>query len=353
MLAATVAGAALTVLTLPGAGPAEAFQKPTLKMKPGQTMVFKAPSPTLEGKVLVRAAASNPTRCRASVTARGSGEWCDSYPVEIDASDDLIKSGNLQLNATLAWTPGTTVQNCQGIGNCGTKEMGLALWQDPALQTFPTDPNTPVDTATSIQGGLAGRPDTPMVVSHIGAGICAKRTDAATTVPKSGICRIEYILAINYLGSNPYTLTIELRDNSGAGPVDLSAEDFGVFDESASAPPPAVSSTPSAPITFPDALPTAGPTLGFTPIGTGAPRVDLPGLGSSAGFDGIGPAALPSSDLAQKIVNRGPKVLGAPGEASMLVLVLWLVLLPVGGLASFLFYVWRRRREDEVVPVTA
>jgi hypothetical protein len=309
------------------------------------------------------------------VTRAGSSEICDSYPIEINAPDALIKSGNLQLNVTLEWKPGTKIANCPQIGNCGTNEMSLAIYQDPPRQTIgepgpvgigecplidgnvPANPAkdevmsnpdlcgtpAPLNTYTVGSRGVYGTPDTPLSVAHAGAGICATRYDDTLPVPKDGICRIEYVNLGNYSGSNPYTLTLELADFSGLGPIDRSAEDFVPEDLSASP-----SFTPSGPAVDAGGLPVFGlPAFAVAPVGTGAPRVDLPGLGSSAGFDGIGPGRLGADDLAQKIVSRGPKVLAAAGPANGVLLFLWLVMLPLGGLASFLFFVWRRRREDD------
>jgi len=337
----------LGVLSAVSPQPASAVIKPGLSIKPGQKIVIKAPSPSVPGKGYFFGNLA-PSDCRTSVARLGSSEYCDGYPVTIDATPELILSRNLQLNATLEWKPGTTVQNCQQIGNCGTNEMGVAIYTDPPNQD--ASPNH-FNEASAESGEFFGSPDAPLNIAHSGAGICGKRYVDTPKLPANNVCPIEFVDVGNYTGVNPYTLTIELVDLSGSSPVDGSGDT--PFDLSGEAAPPPVASAPAAaPAPFTTFLGSgaAGPEL--APISSGAPRVDLPGLGSSAGFDGIGPAALPSSDLAQKIVNRGPKVLGAARPANALVLLLWLVLLPLGGLASFLIYVWRKRREEDSVGAT-
>jgi hypothetical protein len=366
--------------------PAGAALKPGFTLKPGQKVVINAPSPPLQGKADLFGGLS-PADCDTPVALLGSDEFCDSYPITIDASNALILSGNLQLNAVLEFAKGPAyVPNCPQIGNCGSNEMGVAIWQNPPGQHFPDrgpvglgecdplDANLPpspvrdeVMTNPDICGeptaaltnsaaestGLQGTPDSPLSIAHIGAGICAPQLepDPDNPVPADNVCKIEHVSVGNYTGDNPYKLTIELIDFSGGPPVDLSGEaDIPVQDLSGDTPP-AVTSSPtgfsgSGTITFD--VPALTP-----PASSGAPRVDLPGLGSSAGFDGIGAVDLGGGDLARRIVERGPKALGAAGPASGLLLLLWLVLLPLGGLGSFLFFVWRRRRaEDEAAPAT-
>jgi len=346
-----VAAAALlaTVVSgVPFTPAADAVVKPGLSIKPGQKIVVKAPSPVFPAGKFDFFGGIHPSDCKLPAAQLGSSEFCDMYPVTIDASDELILSKNLQLNVTLEWAPGVTIQNCAADGNCGTNEMGVAIYTDPPQQggTPPADQAT---ASSGASGNFYGSPDTPLTIAHNGAGICGKRFDTKFKLPANNVCRLEYVDVGNFSGNNPYTLTLELVDFSGSGPIDRSIEDS--FDLSGEAAPPAVASTAptsSGPSTFTTFL-GVGVGADTTPIGAGAPRVDLPGLGSSAGFDGIGPASLPSSDLAQKIVNRGPKVLGVAGPANGLALLLWLVLLPTTGITSFLFFLWRRRREDRDV----
>jgi hypothetical protein len=374
---AAVAFAATGLVAAVGAQPAGAALKPGYTLKPGQKVVIKSASPPLQGKADLFGGLS-PADCDTPMALLGSDEFCHSYPITIDATDAQIKSGNLQLNAVLEWAKGVYVPNCPQIGNCGTNEMGVAIWQNPPGQHFPnrgpvgvgecdpldaqlpagpvkdtlfTDPqfcgppDSPLTNSAAESTGFQGTPDTPLSIAHVGAGVCAEQLvpNPDLPVPKDGICRVENVSVANYLGDNPYTLTIELVDYSGAGPVDLSADTFVPEDLSNTPEVPSTPDTPAAPAA-PDSF--AVPAFS-APVGVGAPRVDLPGLGSSAGFDGIGPASLAGSDLARRIVDRGPKPLSAAGPASGALLVLWLVLLPVGGLGSFLFFLWRRRRADE------
>ena len=355
------------------------MQRPKISLKPGERLVLDAPSPQLQGKFFGPIGTST-SACKTSVTRAGSSEMCDSYPVEINASNELIKTGGLQLNITLEWAKGVYFPNCPQIGNCGSNEMSLSVYQDPPKQYYPdpgpiglgecalVDANVPanpakdeimsspdlcgtpppLNTFTVGSRGLYGTPDTPLSVAHIGAGISADRFDDALPVPKDGICRIEYVNIGNYSGSNPYKLTIELADYSGAsGLVDHSFDEYVPPDLSASAPDTPAGPAASGGFGGADSLSFGVPGFGVAPVGVGAPRVDLPGLGGSAGFDGIGPGLLDTSDLAKRIVDRGPKPLGAAAPANGLLLFLWLVLLPLGGLCSFLFFVWRRRRDDD------
>jgi hypothetical protein len=359
---------------LAGAPAATADTKPKLSIKPGQKIVIKAPSPAVPGKADLFGGLQ-PTDCDTTVADLGSSEFCDAYPVFIDASDDLILSGNLQLGVSLEWKKGTYLPNCPQIGNCGTNEMGLEIWKDPPeqavgdrgavlvgdceipegqlpegdiRQTY-TDVVCPYpdpsNKASASSTGLQGTPDTPIALGLPGVGICGKRMDDKVKLPANNVCHLLYVDVGNYNGSNPYTLTIELLDFSGLGPVDLSAEgDVPFQDLSGDTPPPPEPFSGGASGSFSAIV---LPAFDLPATGTGAPRVDLPGLGSSAGFDGIGLGALPDSDLARRIVERGPKALGAAGPASGLLLFLWLVALPLGGIGSFLFFVWRRRREED------
>ena len=361
-----------------GARPAAAELKKGYTLKPGQKLVIKSDSPLVQGKADLFGGLS-PSDCDTPMVLLGSDEFCHSYPITIDASDEVIKSGNLQLNAVLEWAKGVYLPNCPQIGNCGTNEMGVEIWQNPPAQYFPDpgpvgigecdtidaqvpanpvkdelfadetfcgQPTAALNTASASSTGFQGTPDTPLSIAHIAAGNCAEQLepDPDNPVPANGICRIENVGVGNYTGNNPYTLTIELVDYSGTGPVDLSGDTF-VPEDLSKVP----DATPSdAPSSVAPSQPQGFDVPTFAaPVGVGAPRVDLPGLGSSAGFDGIGPAALGTGDLARRIVDRGPRPLSAADPASGALLLLWLVLLPLSGLGSFLFFLWRRRREDD------
>jgi hypothetical protein len=385
--AAAFAASAVALVVAPR--PAAAVVKPAMTIRVGQVITLKAPSPTAPGEGYLFGGLQ-PSDCEISMSELGSSEFCDSYPITLDVPRDVIKQGNLQLNATLTWDnkAGVYVPNCPNIGNCGTNQMGMEVWgeippqkvgtrglvlvgdceipegqfpEGPARDTYTENVCPYPDPTDEPFAGTRGffqeeTADSPVTLAVTSAGICGERLveDPEVVVPKDNVCPHMFVDVGNYVGQNPYTLSIELVDYSGSIPKDLSADDDVPVDQSGDASAPPTADAPSSSTSF-TAIGSeiSAPALDGALAGAGAPRVDLPGLGSSAGFDGIAGAPFGSADLAKQIVNRGPKQLGAAPPANGLLLAVWLVLLPLGGILSFLFFLWRRRREEDAGPAAA
>ncbi|HEX7165725.1 MAG TPA: hypothetical protein VF230_01970 [Acidimicrobiales bacterium] len=318
----TVVLIALTLVT--PASPVSAADKPDVHLPLGVPVVVEDTLPPIPGYAISRRAEAAPTpeNCTDGGTA---DSYCYRYKVHLDIPRDVQARGGVLFSLLLEWDEGRElVTNPPQLGgSLYERAVIMRVYEEPKFK----DEND-TETYTAASGLNSGSPSGLAVVDPNKAWY--------------------WVLVANYYGANTkFKLTLRVDDLVGSGsPIDLSAEEElpPLFDASElpAEQPSLVEPPPAATLAAPK--PTAVVASPATDVVT---LPSLPGLGApDFSLDGIGASSLGEEDLTDVVLTRGPKPLPAPGDASALLLLIWLVLAPMLLLGLPVGFVWRRRREE-------